>query len=177
MASVKAQLEELRALSSGLNEAETKAEEVMQALERILNDELELGISARTLYGVIETTDFERSESYLCWHRVPEEKPDEDDEATVLPEVRFHFVVLDTLIIDGPTDDEDDNEDEDILTVVDSWRRPWFECCRDDKLQSFKAVPELLAELIDRAADEIKRTEKSHEFVMEHFPDLYDTLL
>jgi len=151
---LKMKLAKLRTLAPKLNEATDEAAAVIATVERLLGQELSLGVTAQQWYGQRTAEGYES---------------DEDDESHRLDEAPTVSMALAYGRVDGrfcihvveeTTRDGVDDRNFATTFTLSVERTPWISCPRDMKLESFAALPGLLGGL----ADEVERlTSKAAE--------------
>ncbi len=135
----------LRAATPKLNETTDKANEVVRRVERLLNDELKLGVQSKVVITSRHKTPKVREVMSLAYerHRGAFRIVVRRDEGT-------------TFVDERGFDDEAWKEIEDI---------PWAECPRHIKLEAFERLPDLLKQVSTTAKDLLDRADSTSRAV------------
>lgn len=149
----------LRAIAPKLNQATDEATAIVQSVERLLGEDLKLGIA---------------SEYYFHQRMADGHENDDGDGAPVVDvslaygrvNGRFCLHVLEV------TSRKGDGEEEGKTVTIGVERTPWSSCSRELKLQSFTKLPKLLGRIADRAGELAKSASEASKTVR----DLLDAM-
>jgi len=146
-------IESLRQITPKLNAATDKAARIVTEVDKLLGDELSIGISAAEVFDSYNRRvlrDEEHSEKTVAVQDVSCLAYRRDAHGT--------FRLLVEICRMWPTGDGD--EEEELLEEY-----PWASAPRKLKLQSFAVLPMLLKAIADEAAESVKAAEAASDLV------------
>jgi hypothetical protein len=132
------QIARLRVLAPRLNDVTDRAAKLVQLVEKLLVEELSIGISCRALVKTVQS----EQDDYSATHYLQFDRYDG----------KFRLVV---------TINTYNNGHEDEKTTL------WAALPRDMKLASFQRIPDLLADLSDKVEKAIQETEGAGRTIQE----------
>lgn len=137
----------LRAATPKLNETTDKANEAVRRIERLLNDELKLGVQGEVVISSKHKTPKLREVMSLAYER---------------HRGAFRIVVKRN---EGTTFVDERGHSDEAWKELES--TPWAECPRHIKLEAFETLPDLLKQVSATAKDLLDRTDSTSKAVDE----------
>lgn len=133
MSSVNASLHQLRELAPRLNKAADDAARIVLDVERLLTNELGIGVIASTTIIANDLTPKKMLFKSLAYIRV---------------HGKFRIAVAEEVVTDFLDENSQPRRTSEVKSVT-----PWAELSREEKLESFPFLPALLEELIKNAEE------------------------
>jgi len=145
MSTVNASLNRLRELAPTLNKAADEAAEIVREVENLLTKELSIGIEA-----IVQVDARNLSPKKVRFKTLEHRRVDGKFRIAIVEKVRTEFV-------------------NDHSMPEYSWNeeagRPWAESPRDEKLETFPFLPQLLEEIVKQVERTKERIEQTQETV------------
>jgi len=135
----------LRAATPKLNETTDKANDAVRRIERLLNDELQLGVQSEVVISSRHKTPKLREVMSLAYERY---------------RGGFRIVVKKN---EGTTFVDERGHSDEAWKEIDNI--PWAECPRHIKLEAFERLPDLLKQVSATAKDLLDRTDSTSKAV------------